>query len=141
MNTAFNRGSRRKARGREELPLKQLDARRQVCLFNHDSIAVRGRMQRNRIAASRIANRLRIDWRSAILADQAIGAFYEADRSAYFARVEKSNNVSVRFAIEQKAHLGSFLARRVSMQVAIGNLGKRDAHRTIREADLGCRRE
>ena len=107
--------------------MEHFDARRQVGFLNHDCVAIRRRMQGQRIAATRGSNRLRIDRGGAVLAHQPIWPLEESNRPADLASVENRNYVSVRLFIKQKAYLCSIFACCISMQVAIGNLRQRNA--------------
>src|SRR5579859_2971977 len=76
------------------------------------------RLQRNRIAASRLADTLRIDRRRAILTGDSVGRLVKAHGAANLAGVEDSFYFVRRSAKQQKPYLRSIDIHAVAVQVA-----------------------
>src|SRR5215831_11661390 len=79
---------------------------RDIGFGNHDRVALQVCPQRNRIAAARLPHRLWIDWRRAIIANQAGRRLREALRAANLASIKNRSHLAVGLAIEQEANFG-----------------------------------
>src|SRR5215469_203174 len=111
-----------------------------IAFGNHDGIALHVCSQRNRIAATRLPNRLWVDWRGAIVANQAGRRLGEALRATDLASVKNRSHFAVGFAIEQEADFGAVLHRRITMQVAISKICRRNRGHTVHKRHRRGRR-
>src|ERR1700732_287413 len=92
--------------------------------------------QRNRIAASGHAHRLRIDRRGAVFADHSVRPFIEADAATDLAGVEEGGDFTVRFLVEPEADFDTAFPGFEAVEFAVVNLFQRDGDFAIDEADF-----
>ncbi len=101
---------------------KNRAAGRDVGFLDDDGIGGGLGLERNRIAAAGHADRLRVDGRSAVLADDAGGAFVEADRTADLAGIEHGGDLAVGLLVEPEADVDAVFAGAVEVDVAVRDL-------------------
>ena len=78
-----------------------------------------------------------IDRRGAVLANHAVRPLVETDRAANLAGVEDRGDLAVRLLVQPEANLDAIFPGLEAMQIAIGNLGQRNAHLSILESHFG----
>src|SRR5271167_1034067 len=87
--------------------LEVASAGRDVRLGDNDRVVGDLRLQRDRIAATGHADRLRINGSGAVLADHSLCSLVKADGAADFARVKEGSDFSVGLLIKPEPHFNS----------------------------------
>src|SRR6185312_14835923 len=126
---------------RKNISVRELrELRLQVRQVDHDGVALLDCMQRNGIAASRLAHALRVNGSGAVLTDYPGGTLVEPDRAADLAGIEKRCHLAIWLAIKQEAHLHTVHISAKAAQVAFGQIFRRDYDAsTAVKGDLGGR--
>ena len=91
--------------------------------------------QRNGIAAAALPDRLRVDGRGTVLADDAVGPFIEAHGAANFAGVEHGGDLAVGLLIKPEADLLTVFIHGEAMKVAVRNLRQGNGDHTADEGE------
>src|ERR1700733_6033829 len=107
-------------RGEETLFLLEVVASgRDVGFGNNDRIVGDLRPQRDWVAPSGHSDRLRINGRSAVLADHTVRTLVEAKRAADFAGIEQRGDFAIGLLIKPEAHFNTTLVCLVAMQLTV----------------------
>src|SRR6185437_11906285 len=108
---------------------------------NDNRVCVSAGNQGHRIASAGSPNRLGIDRRSTVFADQAIWSFEETDWAADLARVKDRYHLAIGLLVKQEADISSVLMRHEAVKVAVGNLRQGNADRSIHKRHRSGRRQ
>src|SRR4051794_39050645 len=86
--------------------LKPVSAGRQVGLGDRYFLAGGAGLQRNRIASAGFADRLRVNGRGTILANDSVAALVETHRAANFTGIEEARDFAVWLLVKPETNLG-----------------------------------
>src|SRR5262245_43374675 len=93
-----------------------------VCFTDDHRIGGHLGLQRNWIASTWHADRLRVDWRGAILAHHTARTLVEANRSTDLAGVKQRGDLAIGLLIEPEADFSAVFLRRKPVQIAVRDL-------------------
>ena len=97
--------------------MRSLDG--EVGLANNDVCTLQRRLQRNRIASSRLSHGLRVDRCRAVFADDLIPTFVETYRAADLAGNKNRRYLAIRLLEQKDADFLVFNHRGVTVQLAV----------------------